>query len=155
MFLFLYILNNMSERNSKNQLIVAQSKLWFCENKDDKSCDDPSDIDIDNTRIWVIDKPNLPKSPAGFERGMTIRRDCSRLDVYYEITSNGKKLRSTTEVQKFLEANPDYKAIEITSSDFNFRAPMGLEETIPEDVASSKKKTKTSNVVVHDFVYDY
>ncbi|MCL7046078.1 hypothetical protein MKW94_023243 [Papaver nudicaule] len=134
---------------------ASLQKPWFCGNKDDKSCDDPSDIDIDNTRIWAMDKPSLPKSPAGFERGMTIRRDCSRLDVYYEITSSGKKLRSTTEVQKFLEANPDYIAIGITSSDFNFRAPRVLEETIPEEVASSKKKTKTSNVVVDDFVYDY
>ncbi|RZC89812.1 hypothetical protein C5167_035807 [Papaver somniferum] len=127
---------------------------WSCGNKDDKSCDDPSDIDIDSTRIWAMDKPNLPKSPAGFERGMTIRRDCSRLDVYYE-TSNGKKLRSITEVQKFLEANPGCKAAGITISDFSFRAPRVLENTIPGDIASSKKKTKTSNMVVDDYIYDY
>ncbi|KAI3974418.1 hypothetical protein MKX01_034735, partial [Papaver californicum] len=104
---------------------ASLQKPWFCGNKDYKSCNDPSDIDIDSTRIWAMDKPNLPKSPAGFKRGMTIRRDCTRLDVYYE-TSNGKKLRSTTEVQKFLKANPEYKAAGITISDFNFRTPRVL-----------------------------
>ncbi|KAL5079160.1 hypothetical protein RYX36_007582 [Vicia faba] len=60
-----------------------------CSRKANCSCDDPADIEYDSTRTWVIDKPNLPKTPQGFKRILVLRKDYSKLDSYY-ITPTGK-----------------------------------------------------------------
>ncbi|MCL7021417.1 hypothetical protein MKW94_012686 [Papaver nudicaule] len=126
-------------------------KPWFCDNKDNVDCEDPSDIQLDNTRTWVIDKPNLPKSPAGFERGMIMRSDYSRLDVYYR-AFGGRKLRSPADVEKFLGKNPEYKAAGVKVSDFNFATPKVMENTIPEIVAGSGRKKMKMDA---DFIDEY
>ncbi|XP_057247058.1 uncharacterized protein LOC130589644 [Beta vulgaris subsp. vulgaris] len=45
------------------------------------------------TRTWVIDKPNIPRTPVGFKRKLVLRRDFSKLDPHY-VTPTGKKVRS-------------------------------------------------------------
>ncbi|XP_026453239.1 methyl-CpG-binding domain-containing protein 1-like [Papaver somniferum] len=125
-------------------------KPWFCDDQYNVDCDDPADIELDNTRTWVIDKPNLPKSPAGFERGMTIRSDHRRLDVFYR-APGGKKVRSPADVEKFLETNPDYKAAGVSVSDFKFISPKIMENTIPEGVVgSSQKRMKMDDDFIDD-----
>ncbi|KAI3888103.1 hypothetical protein MKX03_037514 [Papaver bracteatum] len=91
---------------------------------------------------WVVDRPNIPKTPAGFKRYVHVRKDYSRADTYY-IPPGGKKVRSRTEVESFLEANPGYRDAGITVDNFCFTTPKIMKETIPEDVevGSSNKKT--------------
>ncbi|OVA11398.1 Methyl-CpG DNA binding [Macleaya cordata] len=117
---------------------------WFCDKKSNVSCEDPSDIEYDNTRTWVIDKPNLPKSPAGFKRGLTMRKDYSRMDSFY-VVPTGKKVRSPAEVEKFIDANPKYEGV---GKDLNFTTPKIMEDTIPRNVeaTNSSKRMKTSKV---------
>jgi len=120
---------------------------FTCNKKPNVSCNDPADIEKDATRTWVIDKPNIPKTPPGFKRKLVLRRDFSKLDAHY-VTPTGKKVRSSTEVSKYLEENPDIKGVAV--SDFSFTVPKVVEETIPKDViekkasARSEKKAKDS-----------
>jgi hypothetical protein len=42
----------------------------------DVTCDDPSDVSQDdNTKLWAIDKPNIPQAPQGWERFIKIRSE--------------------------------------------------------------------------------
>lgn len=67
------------------------------------SCEDREDISQDGSRLWAIDKPQIPLPPPGWERLIHIRGEgCTRFaDVYYA-APNGKKLRSLVEVQRLL-----------------------------------------------------
>ncbi|XP_023004658.1 methyl-CpG-binding domain-containing protein 4-like isoform X1 [Cucurbita maxima] len=123
---------------------------FTCHRKTDTSCEDPPDIDYDTTRTWVIDKPNLPKTPKGFKRRLVLRRNFSKLDAYY-VTPTGKTVRSSTKMLTFVEANPQYKDIPL--SDFSFAVPKVMEETVPESILKSgfssckrSKKTKDESV---------
>ncbi|KAH9299197.1 hypothetical protein KI387_030879 [Taxus chinensis] len=91
------------------------------------SCDDPADLSPDMSRLWVIDKPNIPCPPKGWERLLTLRGEgaCRFADVYY-ISPCGKRLRSMVEVERFLEENTRYGA---TISDFNFQIPRPLHDS--------------------------
>ncbi|KAJ6797048.1 methyl-CpG-binding domain-containing protein 4-like [Iris pallida] len=64
---------------------------WFCDKNPEVSCDDPGDIEYDTSRLWVIDKPNAPKTPPNTTRSLSLRKNLSRTDVTY-VMPNGKKL---------------------------------------------------------------
>ncbi|KAH9330392.1 hypothetical protein KI387_002500, partial [Taxus chinensis] len=91
------------------------------------SYDDLADLSPDMSRLWVIDKPNIPCPPKGWERLLTLRGEgaCRFSDVYY-ISPCGKRLRSMVEVERFLEENTRYGA---TISDFNFQIPRSLHDS--------------------------
>jgi hypothetical protein len=61
---------------------------FFCETarewRPDISCDDPTDIDQDGSRLWAIDKPNIAQPPPGWQRLLRIRGEGSTkfADVY-------------------------------------------------------------------------
>ncbi|KAK4741572.1 hypothetical protein SAY87_025160 [Trapa incisa] len=121
---------------------------YVCSKKPGISCNDPPDIDYDSSRTWVMDKPNLPKTPEGFNRSLVLRKDFSKLDAYY-ISSSGKKMRTLVEVAAFLEANPELKGVSV--DDFSFQCPRVMEDTIPEYAdkkiptgGSASKKMKIS-----------
>ncbi|XP_058082776.1 methyl-CpG-binding domain-containing protein 4-like [Magnolia sinica] len=119
---------------------------FFCDMKEGISCDDPADVEYDTSRIWIIDKPNIPKPPDGFERGLTLRKDNSRMDAHYA-TPIGKKVRAPAEVEKFLAMHPQYKKANVSVSSFNFTVPKIMEDTLPrktggKDSASASKKMK-------------
>ncbi|XP_043710526.1 methyl-CpG-binding domain-containing protein 4-like [Telopea speciosissima] len=121
---------------------------WFCDKKNDASCEDPADIEYDSSKIWAIEEPNIPKTPVGYERNLVLRKDFSKFDAYY-ITPTGKRVRSITEIRKFLEANPEYNNVSVL--DFSFAVPKVVENTIPRNVdgkngASSSKKKKKSMI---------
>ncbi|XP_031279974.1 methyl-CpG-binding domain-containing protein 4-like [Pistacia vera] len=127
-------------------------KPFVCEQRPGVSCKDPADIEYDDTRVWVIDRPGLPKTPEGFQRSLLLRRDFSKMDAHY-VTPTGKKLRTRNEVASFLEANPEYSDVPL--SEFTFTVPKIMDDTIPEDVvrkgsatADGKKRGKTSKAVV-------
>ncbi|KAL2238911.1 methyl-CpG-binding domain-containing protein 4-like [Sesamum indicum] len=108
---------------------------FTCNKKHNVSCDDPSDLEYGGERIWVIDKPNIPKTPIGFQRGLVLRKDYSKMDCYY-VTPNGKKLRASTEVAAFLGEHPEYK--DVSEADFSFSTPRIMADTLPQNVAGKK-----------------
>ncbi|KAG6647692.1 hypothetical protein CIPAW_07G096300 [Carya illinoinensis] len=89
---------------------------FYCDRKPDVSCEDPADIEYDASRTWVIDKPNIPKTPEGFKRILIVRKDFSKLDSYYS-----------------------------TPTDFDFSTPKIMEETIPEHVVRKASANGSSN----------
>jgi hypothetical protein len=115
---------------------------FYCNRKPDVSCEDPADIEYDATRTWVIDKPNIPKTPVGFKRKLVLRKDFSKLDSYFT-TPTGKTYRTRNEIALFVKENPEYK--DMNPSDFDFGSPKVMEDTIPEYVSngSSKKRVKS------------
>lgn len=108
---------------------------FVCSKRPGVSCDNPADMEYDNSRTWVIDKPNIPKTPSGFKRTMVMRRDFSKMDCYYETPSpNKKRLRALPDVSKWLDRNPEYKK-EISLSDFSFTGPKIMKDTVPARVS--------------------
>ncbi|KAK4757249.1 hypothetical protein SAY87_007376 [Trapa incisa] len=97
--------------------------------RSDVSCNVPEDISQDGSRIWAIDKPNIPRPPAGWERLLRIRaRGGTKFaDVYY-LAPSGKKLRSSVEIQKYLVEHPEYITAGVTMQQFSFKVPRPLEE---------------------------
>ncbi|PKU85811.1 Methyl-CpG-binding domain-containing protein 1 [Dendrobium catenatum] len=118
---------------------------WCCEKRPNVTCDDPGDIEYDTSRLWIIDKPNIPKPPPDTERILIMRRDLSKLDVSY-IMPNGKRLRSSVEIEKFLDAYPEYRD-KISVEKFAFTPPKILEDMVPRNSegrnSSRTKKLKT------------
>ncbi|KAL8143154.1 hypothetical protein V2J09_016186 [Rumex salicifolius] len=103
---------------------------FFCDKKHMLSCDVPADIEYDNSRVWVVDKPNIPETPVGFKRELILRRNFSRLDAFY-VTPTGKRVRSSVEAASFLQDHPDeYK--HVNPKDFNFAVPKVMEDTLPK-----------------------
>lgn len=79
--------------------VCERAREW----RPEVSCEDKEDISQDGSRLWAIDKPQIPLPPPGWERLIHIRGEgCTRFaDVYYA-APNGKKLRSLVEVQRLL-----------------------------------------------------
>ncbi|KAM0998312.1 hypothetical protein EV2_008360 [Malus domestica] len=134
--------------HSEEEFEEIRSKIstqpFYCNKKSGVTCDDVADIEYNATRTWVIDKPDLPKTPEGFKRHLVVRKDYSKLDAYY-ITPKGKRLRSQNQVAAFLKENPMFEGI--SASDFDFAAPKVMEDTVPEIFGkkgsdSSRKKIK-------------
>ncbi|XP_057782617.1 methyl-CpG-binding domain-containing protein 4-like [Salvia miltiorrhiza] len=94
---------------------------FVCSKKPGVSCDDPADIERDDTRTWVIHKPGIPKTPSGFKRRLVMRKDFSKMDCYYD-AANGKRLRASTDVLKFLDKFPKFKN-DVSLADFSFTGP--------------------------------
>ncbi|KEH17392.1 putative DNA-binding domain-containing protein [Medicago truncatula] len=96
---------------------------------------DPADIEYDSSRIWVIYKPNIPKTPQGFKRIMVLRKDYSKLDSNY-ITPTGKNLRTRNEIATYLKDHPQPSGV--SASEFNFSSPKVMQDTIPEFIVKLK-----------------
>nr|AFK39645.1 unknown [Lotus japonicus] len=117
----------------------ANEEPFDCSRKANCSCDDPADIEYDSSRTWVIDKPNVPKTPQGFRRSLVLRKDYSKLDAYY-ITPTGKKLRTRNEIAAFLKEHPEFEGI--SAQDFDFSSPKVMHETIPEGLEQKASASK-------------
>jgi len=113
---------------------------WFCSRRPDCSCEDDADIEYDNSHIWVFDNPNIPKPPPGTERLVIMRSDYSEMDPYY-VMPNGKHAKCAGDVDKFLEANPEYKN-RMSASDFSFAPLKVVEETVPRNSGRKAAKAK-------------
>lgn len=105
---------------------------FVCSKKSCVSCDDPADIEYNNSRVWVSHKPCIPKTPAGFKRRLVMRKDFSKMDCYYD-APNGKRFRCLNDVSKFLNKNPEY-AKDISTADFSFSVPKIMGDAVPSDV---------------------
>eukprot|EP00249_Psilotum_nudum_P021174 c28003_g1_i2 orf=831-2183(+) len=122
-------------------------KPWVCQYASswrlNASCAEPTDLSQDMTRLWAIDKPNIPLAPPGWERLMVIRGEGSSkfADIYYREPS-GKRLRSMPEVERFLAEHPEYMEAGININQFSFMTPRPLDK----HYMKKKPGTKTVNV---------
>ncbi|XP_068664182.1 methyl-CpG-binding domain-containing protein 4-like [Aristolochia californica] len=119
---------------------------WVCSKKQGGSCDSPADLEYDTSRMWIADRPNIPKPPPGFERVLSRRSDFSKFDVYY-VTPMGKKLRGPSDVEKLIQENPQYNRL--NPSDFVFSSPKISKEMVrgtpaEEGNTNPNKKLKRS-----------
>jgi hypothetical protein len=69
-----------------------------------------------------------------------MRRDYTKMDTYY-VMPKGKRARCTTDVDKFLEAHPEYKD-RISVSSFSFAPPKIVEETVSHNSAWKAAKVR-------------
>ncbi|XP_024960608.1 methyl-CpG-binding domain-containing protein 2-like isoform X2 [Cynara cardunculus var. scolymus] len=92
------------------------------------SCDEPTDLEQDGTRIWAIDKPNIAQPPPGWKRLLRLRSEGSSkfADVYYT-SPTGTKLRSIPDVQRYLDNHPEQKQVADVRR-FSFQIPRPLRE---------------------------
>lgn len=68
------------EHITENPFVCKTAREW----RPDISCDDPTDITQDGSRLWAIDKPNIAQPPPGWQRLLRIRGEGSTkfADVY-------------------------------------------------------------------------
>ncbi|KAI3732425.1 hypothetical protein L1987_63630 [Smallanthus sonchifolius] len=117
---------------------------FVCNKLSGTTCEKPADISFDSSHVWVMDKPNIPKTPKGFKRIATLRSDYSKVDVQY-LTPQGKKIRARPGMMDYLQEHPECGPI--SPSDFSFEAPKVMRDTVPKHVvnnpaSSTKKKRK-------------
>ncbi|KAI7738417.1 hypothetical protein M8C21_013278 [Ambrosia artemisiifolia] len=93
------------------------------------SCDDPTDIEQDGTRIWAIDKPDIARPPPGWKRILRLRNEGSSkfADVYYT-SPTGAKLRSLPDVFRYFESHPEHSQ-GLGPGQFSFQIPRPLEKS--------------------------
>ncbi|RHN81199.1 putative transcription factor & chromatin remodeling CW-Zn family [Medicago truncatula] len=97
-----------------------------CSKKANRSCDDPADIEYDSSRTWVIDKPNIPKTPQG------------------------KKLRTRNEIAAYLKDHPQPSGV--SAADFDFSSPKIMQDTIPEFIEQQKDSANKKAKIAKDEV---
>ncbi|XP_076888587.1 methyl-CpG-binding domain-containing protein 4-like [Bidens hawaiensis] len=118
---------------------------FVCNKLEGIVCDTPADIEYDSSRTWVMDKPNIPKTPKGFQRIIVLRRDYSKMDVQY-VTPDGARVRAAPGIITYLKEHPEYS--DVSPSDFCFTSPKVMADTIPDHIEkkspSAKKPKKTA-----------
>ncbi|OEL30115.1 Methyl-CpG-binding domain-containing protein 2 [Dichanthelium oligosanthes] len=127
------------ERIREDPFVCEKAREW----KPDVTCNDPSDVSQDGSKLWAIDKPDIVQAPQGWERLIKIRGEGSTkfADVYYR-SPTGIQLRSTNEVEKYLAEHPEYIAQGVELSHFSFKSPAPLQKDYV------RKRTQTSQSVV-------
>nr|XP_043619971.1 methyl-CpG-binding domain-containing protein 4 [Erigeron canadensis] len=113
---------------------------FVCKKLEGIVCDDPADIEYDSSRTWVMDKPNIPKTPKGFQRVIVLRRDYSKMDVQY-ICPDGTRVRAAPGIITYLKEHPELS--HVSATDFCFTSPKVMSDTIPEHI---EKKTTGSSI---------
>lgn len=119
---------------------------FVCTKLEGITCETAADIQYDSTRTWVMDKPNIPKTPKGFQRVIVLRRDYSKMDVQY-VCPDGTRVRAAPGITTYLKEHPEYS--DLSPSDFCFTSPKVMPDTIPDNIEKkspvpSVKKQKKS-----------
>ncbi|PAN36157.1 hypothetical protein PAHAL_6G266700 [Panicum hallii] len=127
------------ERIREDPFVCEKAREW----KPDVTCNDPSDVSQDGSKLWAIDKPDIAQAPQGWERLIKIRGEGSTrfADVYYR-SPTGVQLRSTNEVEKYLAEHPEYIAQGVELSHFSFKSPAPLKK----DYVRKRSQTSQSGV---------
>ncbi|KAH7287673.1 hypothetical protein KP509_32G068800 [Ceratopteris richardii] len=117
---------------------------FFCTSlRPGASCADPPELAQDAKLLWAIDKPSIPLTPNGWRRLFVIRGSHSRTfgDIYY-VTPTGKRLRSMTEIERFLSQHPELLEGGLSLSQFSFSTPKALGEKY------CRKRTHHSSIAI-------
>ncbi|XP_002971718.2 uncharacterized protein LOC9640244 [Selaginella moellendorffii] len=130
------VYESIRARVLENPWVCEDAKIW----RPDACCDIKGDIQQEgDDRLWALDKPNLPKTPAGWKRDFVIRSEgCSRFGDIYYISPCGKKLRSMVEVAKFLEDHPEY--YDLSVDQFCYTIPQPADKSY----VAGKKRARDS-----------
>ncbi|XP_073128780.1 methyl-CpG-binding domain-containing protein 2-like [Henckelia pumila] len=94
--------------------------------KPEISCETEYDIKPGHQNwLWAMDKPNIPRTPKGWQRIIRARSGGSTkfADVYYVAPSN-KRLRSMVELNRYLGEHPHFAQEGVTESQFSFQSPL-------------------------------
>ncbi|XP_073274182.1 methyl-CpG-binding domain-containing protein 2-like [Primulina huaijiensis] len=92
----------------------------------DISCVKESDVKReDQNWVWAMDKPNIPRTPKGWQRIIRARAEGGTkfADVYY-VTPSNKRLRSMVELSRYLGEHPQLAQDGVTTSQFSFQPPV-------------------------------
>ncbi|CAO2202539.1 unnamed protein product [Urochloa humidicola] len=113
------------ERIREDPFVCEKASEW----KPGVTCNDPSDVSQDGSKLWALDKPDIAQAPRGWERLIKIRGEGSTkfADVYYR-SPTGVQLRSMKEVEKYLAEHPEYAAEGVELSHFSFKSPAPLQK---------------------------
>ncbi|KZV24338.1 methyl-CpG-binding domain-containing protein 2-like [Dorcoceras hygrometricum] len=114
------------ETAKENPFTCDIGRQW----KPDVSCDTESDVSPgDQNWLWAMDKPNIPRTPKGWQRIIRARSGGGTkfADVYYVSPSN-KRLRSTVELNRYLGEHPQFAQEGVTRSQFSFQSPVAFDE---------------------------
>ncbi|KAL3833638.1 hypothetical protein ACJIZ3_008374 [Penstemon smallii] len=121
------------------------------ENSFTLSCQDSTDIEEQDDRYILMDKPNIPRTCPGWQRLIRMRAPGRKrfADVYY-VAPSEKRMRSMVELDKFFEKNPEFLLGGINTSMFSFQAPVPLDENYIAKhryrAPSASGSSNTSNV---------
>ncbi|XP_039071857.1 methyl-CpG-binding domain-containing protein 2-like isoform X3 [Hibiscus syriacus] len=96
----------------ENPFVCVTAREW----RPDISCDDPTDISQDGSRLWAIDKPNIAQPPPGWQRLLRIRA-----------TIKHQQERDCGQWWRYLIEHPEY-ATGVNLSRFSFQIPKPLQE---------------------------
>lgn len=131
------------EHIRENPFICKKASEW----RPDISCEDPTDISQDGSKLWATDKPNIAQPPRGWQRLLRIRgKGCSKfVDIYYHAPT-GKRLRSSVEVKYLLE-HPEYMDEGVTLSQFSFQIPKPLQEDYVKKRSTKKASHDDTELV--------
>ena len=61
------------ERIREDPFVCEKAREW----KPDVTCNDPTDVSQDGSKLWAIDKPDIAQAPQGWERLIKIRGEGS------------------------------------------------------------------------------
>ncbi|CAO2173410.1 unnamed protein product [Urochloa humidicola] len=114
------------ERIREDPFICEKAREW----NTNVTCDDPSDVSQeDSSKVWAIDKPNIPQAPPGWERFIKIRRKgrTQFADVVYK-PPTGKMRSSLNQIKKYLKDHPEFVAQGVELSQFSFEMPAPLQK---------------------------
>ncbi|XP_075491802.1 methyl-CpG-binding domain-containing protein 2-like [Primulina tabacum] len=110
--------------------------------KPDISCEKESDIkQEDQNWVWAMDKPNIPRTPKGWQRIIRTRAEggAKFADVYY-VTPSNKRLRSTVELNRYLGEHPQFVQEGLAISQFSFQPPVSFDDNhVPRRRARSSR----------------
>ncbi|XP_023635603.1 putative methyl-CpG-binding domain protein 12 isoform X2 [Capsella rubella] len=116
----------LREKHVESPLFCEAASEW----EPNMSCEVPGyETSCD---IWAIDAPSIPSPPSGWRRLVQVRREYEKTfaDVYYYPPAplSNIRLRSQSEVKKFLESHPEYTREGVNMSQFSFKSPKRLED---------------------------
>ncbi|KAG7610818.1 Zinc finger CW-type [Arabidopsis suecica] len=102
------------------------------------SCNVPQDGTTCDT--W----PSIPPIPTGWSRSVHIISESTKFaDVYY-FPPSGERLRSSAEVQSFLDNHPEYVREGVNRSQFSFQIPKPLDDNYVKKRTRPVKRRKSS-----------
>ncbi|XP_073304508.1 methyl-CpG-binding domain-containing protein 2-like isoform X2 [Primulina huaijiensis] len=113
--------------------------------KPEISCATESDVKpLDQNWIWAMDKPNIPRTPKGWQRIIRARSGGGTkfADVYYVAPSN-KRLRSMVELDRYLGVHPQFEQEGVTISQFSFKSPAPFED---KNVAKRRPRSSSRDI---------
>nr|GMC51497.1 methyl-CpG-binding domain-containing protein 2-like [Ipomoea batatas] len=91
------IYENIRANISANPFFCEMVNQW----ERNISCEDPTDVAPDGSRLWAVDKPNIPLPPPGWRRELGFRAvgGTRFVEVFY-YSPFKRRFRSIPEIEK-------------------------------------------------------